>query len=148
MSYGGHPFYKEVFPVLEKAIDIDTEYLCDINISVITAFAEKLGIKPEFIRSSELKAEGSKSNLILDICNLTGADTYIAGPSGRDYLDIPSFRRAGINVKFNDFRHPVYTQKRTDVFIPYLSSLDLFMNCGFEEGVKIITVGNEGLSDI
>lgn len=146
-SYGKHPYYSEVYPVLEKAIAVETPYFCEINIEIIRGFCSKLGILPGYIRSSELDIDGAKSTLILDICRELKADTYIAGPSGRDYLDMKSFEESGISVKFNDFIHPIYPQRRTDEFISHLSALDLFMNCGFRESRKIIMDGNEGLSD-
>ena len=147
MSYAKHPFFKEVFSVVEEAISIDTNLIADINISIFKAFADKLDIHPEFVRSSTLNIKGLKSDLILDICKATNADMYIAGPSGRDYLDVESFNEVGIEVKYNDYTHPVYPQRKTEAFVPYLSSLDLFMNCGFKEGREIIMKGNEGLSD-
>lgn len=146
MSYSKHPFFDEVYPLLEKAIMMDTEYLADINFAIITSFADQLGFRPEYIKSSTLDVNGSKSNLILDICKNLNATTYIAGPSGRDYLNMQSFADAGIEVVFNDYHHPEYPQRKTKEFVPYLSSLDLFMNCGFEEGKKIIITGNEGVS--
>lgn len=147
MSYSKHPFFKEVFPVVEKAINIETNLIADINISIIMAFADKMDMHPEFVRSSNLNIQGLKSDLILDICKATNASMYIAGPSGRDYLDIQSFKEAGIEVKFNDYNHPKYPQRKTKEFVPYLSSLDLFMNCGFEEGREVIMKNNEGLSE-
>lgn len=147
MSYSKYPFFKEVFPVIQKAIDIETNLIADINISIFKAFAERMDMHPKFIRSSTLDVEGLKSDLILDICKATDATVYIAGPSGRDYLDMESFKEAGIEVKFNDYTHPKYPQRKTEEFIPYLSSLDLFMNCGFEEGKRIIMEGNENLSE-
>ena len=146
MSYAKHPYFKEVYPVVEAAIMTETEYIADINIAILTAFAEKMGIRPKFVRSSELGVNGLKSDLILDICKATNATMYIAGPSGRDYLDVESFRAAGIEVTYNDYTHPTYPQKKTEEFVPYMSSLDLFMNCGFEEGKRIIMAGNEDLS--
>lgn len=147
MSYSKHPFFKEVFPVVEKAINIETNLIADINISIFIAFADKMDMHPEFVRSSNLNIQGLKSDLILDICKATNASMYIAGPSGRDYLDIQSFKEAGIEVKFNDYNHPKYQQRKAEEFIPYLSSIDLFMNCGFEDGRKIIMKDNEELSD-
>ena len=147
MSYSKHPFFKEVFPVVEKAINIETNLIADINISIFMAFADKMDMHPEFVRSSNLNIQGLKSDLILDICKATNASMYIAGPSGRDYLDIQSFKEAGIEVKFNDYNHPKYPQRKTKEFVPYLSSLDLFMNCGFEEGREVIMKDNEGLSE-
>lgn len=148
MSYSKHPFFSEVYPDLEKAISLKTEYLSDINIAIITSFADRLGFKPEYIKSSTLDVKGAKSDLILDICKNLNADTYIAGPSGRDYLDMQSFLDSGIKVVFNDYNHPEYPQRKTLEFVPYLSALDLFMNCGFEKGKQIIIEGNEGMSDI
>jgi hypothetical protein len=146
-SYKKYPYYEEVFSILENAIMIDTPFFCDINIAIIKGFCEKLDIHPQYLRSSELKVDGLKSSLILDICKAVNADIYIAGPSGRDYLDMDSFRENNIIVKFNDFIHPDYPQRKSKEFISHLSALDLFMNCGFEEAKRIIMNGNESLSD-
>lgn len=147
MSYGKHPYFSEVYPLLEQAIQMDTDLIADINIAIFTSFADQMEFKPEYVRSSSLDVVGSKSDLILDICKVMKTDTYIAGPSGRDYLDMQSFADAGIKVVFNDYRHPEYPQRKTDSFEPYMSALDLFMNCGFEEGKRIILEGNEGVSE-
>lgn len=146
LSYSKYPYFDEVFPILEKALKIDSKYVCDINIAIIKAFADKLGFHPQYVRSSELNVSGLKSELILNICKKVQATTYIAGPSGRDYLDMNSFKTNGIKVVFNDYKHPTYHQMKSKEFVPYMSSLDLFMNCGFEEGRKIIMEGNEEVS--
>ena len=146
-SYGKYPYFEEVYQLLEKAINIDTPYFCEINIAIIKSFCDALDIHPEYVRSKDLNVDGLKSSLILDICKETKADVYIAGPSGRDYLDMKSFEDAGITVKFNDYNHPTYPQKRSDEFIDHLSALDLFMNVGFIEAKKIIMNGNKNLAD-
>lgn len=146
-SYGKYPYFNDVFPILEEAFAIETDYLYDVNFYIIKSFCDKLDIHPEYVRSSELNVDGLKSDLILDICKATNADIYIAGPSGRDYLNMKSFEDAGITVKFNDYHHPAYPQRRTDEFVSHLSALDLFMNVGFAEAKRIIMSDNEGLSD-
>ncbi|MBQ7255594.1 MAG: WbqC family protein [Oscillospiraceae bacterium] len=143
-SYRKYPYFSEVFPILEQAIGLDTPYLAEINISIIKAFSEKLGFAPRFVRSTEMNVQGLKSDLILDICKAADATTYIAGPSGRDYLNMQSFADAGIAVVFNDYQHPTYPQRRTQEFVSHLSALDLFMNCGYAESRRIIMEGNEG----
>ncbi len=145
-SYGKHPYFNEVFPLLEKCINIDTPYFCEINIAIIKEFCDALNIHPEYIRSKDLGIDELKSDLILDICKKVKADTYIAGPSGRDYLNMQDFEKSGIMVKFNDYVHPTYQQKKTDKFIDHLSALDLFMNVGFIEAKKIIMLNNEGVN--
>ena len=49
----------------------------------------------------------------------------------RDYLDLALFDRAGIRVVWQDFVHPEYPQQH-GAFVPYLSALDLVLNCGPE----------------
>lgn len=112
LSYSKYPYFDEVFPILEKALKIDSKYVCDINIAIIKAFADKLGFHPQYVRSSELNVSGLKSELMLNICKKVQA----------------------------------YHQMKSKEFVPYMSSLDLFMNCGFEEGCKIIMEGNEEVS--
>lgn len=146
-SYSKHPFFAEVFPLLEKALSIQTDNLCDINIAIFQSFAEAMGFFPNYVRSSTLKASGLKSDLILNICKELNADVYIAGPSGRDYLDMQSFADSGIKVVFNDYHHPTYPQKKCETFVPYMSALDLFMNVGFEEGKRILLENNEGFAE-
>jgi len=146
-SYAKYPYFNEVYPIIEDAINTDTELLADINIKIIKAFCDALDIHPQYVRSKDLDIVGLKSDLILDICKKTNADVYIAGPSGRDYLDMKSFGDNGVVVKFNDYHHPTYAQRKTQEFQSHLSSLDLFMNVGFKEAKKIIMEGNEGLND-
>lgn len=147
MSYGKHPYFDEVFPLIEECLYIETNHFCDINIAIIKKLFDKLNIDCEIVRSSDLNVMGLKSDLILDICNKVGAESYIAGPSGRDYLHIEDFDEASIKVYYNDFVHPKYEQKRSKEFISHLSSVDLFMNVGFSEGKRILIEGNEGLND-
>ena len=66
---------------------------------------ERADISNSMIRSSTLGGNklGRKSDLVLNLCKEVGATQYLSGPHGRDYLDIPSFIRAGIEVVYHDF---------------------------------------------
>lgn len=147
MSYGKYPYFNDVYPLVEESISLDSEYLCDINMDIIIKLFERLNINCRVVKSSSLNSYGLKSDLILDICKKVNADTYIAGPSGRDYLNTDEFNNSNIKVYYNDFTHPVYRQMKSKEFISHLSSIDLFMNVGFDEGKKTIMQGNEGLNE-
>ena len=41
------------------------------------------------------------------------------------------FERAGVTVEWQDYRHPTYPQQHGE-FVPYLSAIDLLLNCGDE----------------
>lgn len=90
-----------------------------------------LGIDTPLQYSSEMQVEGSKGELILNLCRAVGAEMYISGPFGRDYLDADSFHGAGISLEFHDYEHPEYLQFHGE-FEPFMSVVDLLFNCGRE----------------
>lgn len=103
--------------------------LADLNETIIRYLLESFSTNVKIIRSSELQVEGGKGELILHICRKLGADVYLSGVSGGDYLDLEKFANAGIEVRFQDFHHPVYKQLY-DPFLPGMSSIDLLVNHG------------------
>jgi hypothetical protein len=64
------------------------------------------------------------------MCRATGADAYLSGVHGRDYLDPAAFERAGVRLRFQEFTCPVYPQCWPGPFVPNLSVVDLLFNCG------------------
>jgi len=88
-----------------------------------------LGIGTRILYSSDLPVREKKQELILDLCRHAGATTYISGALGRNYLDPGQFAAAGIELLFQDYRHPVYPQCRPG-FESHLSVIDLLFNCG------------------
>jgi hypothetical protein len=55
----------------------------------------------------------------------------LSGSAARVYLDTAVFERNGIAVEWQDYVHPVYRQQH-GAFVPYLSAIDLLLNCGDE----------------
>ena len=110
--------------------------------SILTSHLLKLlEIRTPRRSSCEIKACGAKSDLILNICREFGATVYLSGPLGRDYLNLEAFERAGIEVRFHDYRHPEYPQTKPG-FTPNLSVLDLLFNCG-PQSREILMRGNQ-----
>ena len=58
-----------------------------------------------------------------------GADKYLAGSGGRDYMNLKKYEENGIQVIFQDFKHPVYGQLFGE-FEPHMSVIDLLLNHG------------------
>ena len=78
---------------------------------------------------------------LVDICKIFKADVFYEGAAGRHYIDETFFLNQGINVEFQDYRHPVYPQL-SGTFVPYLSIIDLLFNCG-EDSLRIISGGTD-----
>ncbi len=97
----------QAYPNLTGKVSV-VEYprLIDVLDHSTDELARLLGLDPTgWLRSSALGGDrfGVKSELVLNLCKEVEATTYLSGMHGRDYLDLPSFDKAGIEVKFHDF---------------------------------------------
>ncbi|GHK04207.1 hypothetical protein SY2F82_60040 [Streptomyces sp. Y2F8-2] len=97
--------------------------LADLNLDIADWLLAQFDVKVPMVRASELDATGSNTELLVSLCRATGADEYLSGPSGRDYLDLDAFAEQGIAVRFFDFDHPLYAQGG-ETFVPCLSAVD------------------------
>jgi hypothetical protein len=139
LSYRHAPF----FPELEASIKemygraCRERYLSRINLIFLEGICRLLGIHTDISWSADYFPEGCKSDRILDICIKTGAQIYLSGPAARDYLDVASFREAGISVKWMSYHgYPEYAQLHGLVFSHHVSILDLLFCCGVEGARK------------
>ena len=76
-------------------------------------------------------ADGPADERLIGLCRRFNADVYLAGAGGRDYMDLSCWERAGIEVRFQQFRHPEHRQLHGP-FVSCLSAVDLLFNCGSE----------------
>jgi len=113
-------------------------YLIDLDMYFIIKIAEFLGIEASrIIKSSTMAITGDRIGRLIAICKSLKADTFYEGASGRNYIDEERFLAEGIQVVFQNYRHPVYPQLYGE-FIPYLSIIDLLFNHG-ENSLNIVT---------
>ena len=140
-NYSRAPFYKTYSAIFEETFAGEWEIISELNIHLLAHLREALGInaKPTVI-SSDLKLSEEPTDRLIDICKAMGADTYLAGQGGADYMDLKRFEKRGIKVIFQGFKHPVYKQLFED-FEPYLSIVDLLFNCG-PESLQVIIEAN------
>lgn len=117
-----------------------SKYLANYNEALLRWVLNVLEIDVRIYKASEIGAKGHKTDLLVDICRIMGADKYIAGKSGRDYLEMEKF---SIPVEFQQFAHPIYTQYGKTEFTPYMSVIDAIFNVG-PEIMDIIKSVNHG----
>lgn len=126
-------FFEEVYRREWRLISELNEYL-------LKFFLAELGIKVAYHKMSEMKFEGKKSDLVLDMCEKLGASEYIFGALGRGYADSSKFEARGIRAHFQEYQHPEYPQL-FGPFEPHLSIVDLLFNCG-PDSLEILMSGN------
>lgn len=128
-SYAKAPHLVRYFPSLEDVLGRPWTKLVDLDIAVASLMCEWFGLKREVVRSSGLSIGGGQSERLLNFCQHFGADRYLSGDSAKSYLDLGSFERAGVQVEWQSYQHPTYSQLHGE-FIPFLSALDLALNEG------------------
>ncbi|MDJ0765536.1 MAG: WbqC family protein [Myxococcota bacterium] len=146
--YRHAPNFSVWFPFLEQAIEKSTKYetLSELNIYLVRQLCNALGIETETVRSSDLDAPGKREEKLKNICTALDAETYLANNATGDYVDASFFARAGIEMRLQNYEHPVYRQRareETLSFISHLSVVDALLNV---EGavLGVIRSGNRG----
>ena len=129
-NYRQAPCWDFPAPLIEELLTPAWERLSLLNIASVAGLAKLLGISTPLFVASELPGfPEDPDRRLIAIVKHFGADTYLAGSGGRDYMDLDLYRQSGINVSFQEYRHPVYEQ-RFGPFVPFLSVLDLLFNHG------------------
>ena len=148
-SYQHSQYFKEHFQTLEKIIQNPGQSLLELNTRLLNFLTNRMEIPlPEIILASELKLKpdnyikSDPSQDLVDICKKIGADVYLSGNGARDYIDAQLFQKSGIELKFQDFKHPSY-QQAFPGFLPNMSALDALFCAGkypvHENTEKLIT---------
>lgn len=140
-SYRNAPHFAEHSSFFRDLYSSQWLRLVDLNLSIIRYLAEQLGLRTQMVTASELGVHERGATLVnLTICRSLGAQVYLSGRHGRDYLDESQFVAESIEVRYQDFQHPVYPQLWGE-FQPNLSAIDLLFNCG-DASLEIISEAN------
>lgn len=130
-AYGKASFFDQWFPPFDEVLSKEWTSLEYLNLAVIDLFRGAWGIQGRYEFASRLgiAPKGDEANLA--ICEALGATKYLSGAEGRNYADPKRWQAAGIEIEFHDYVYPKYPQLH-GAFIPWMSALDLLMNCGAE----------------
>lgn len=127
--YARAPFIGAISPEFGTLLAKDWDRLVDLDLAIVEWLALKLGISTPCFRASQLGIVGERSERLLLLCRHFGATRYLSGSAARDYLDVDKFAKAGVEVVWHDYSHPVYRQQHGP-FVAYLSTIDLVLNEG------------------
>jgi hypothetical protein len=128
--YHKAPFYERYAARLDDFYGRHPRFLADLTIGLTIDLAADLGITgTRFLRSSELRTGGEKTDRLLSILRPLGATHYITGPAARAYLEEEKFAEAGITIEYMTYEYQEYPQLHGD-FDPQVSILDLILMTG------------------
>jgi hypothetical protein len=138
--YGKAPYYQTHASAIQRILETPHETLTELDRASWEPALRLLGITCRFVCSSELPVAGKGPRLLLEICKHLGADTYLSGAFGREYLDTAEFAREGVAVAFHEYQYQPYPQ-RYEGFLPFLSYLDALFNAGLDREVVLASGG-------
>ncbi|CAO3439918.1 WbqC family protein [Azospirillum argentinense] len=128
-SYRDAAHFRNEFPWIAELLSGPFETLIDLNLAFLRECLRRFELQPEIVLASSLGVAGARTQRLVDLVRAVGGTSYLSGTGALDYLEPERFGEAGIALTIQDFRHPVYPQLHGP-FMPYLSCLDAFLNCG------------------
>lgn len=130
-AYASAPYFerlRDVFAALYAAPG--DEHLSAINRRFLEAICGILGIQTRFSWSTEYPAVGDRTERLVSLCRLAGAQEYLSGPAARAYIEEERFQEAGIALTYMDYSgYPEYSQLH-GAFEHGVSIIDLLFNAG------------------
>jgi hypothetical protein len=142
-NYGKCAYFRPLFDDLSSELEKRPAKLLELDRSLTLLLARYLDVRAPTSLSSQVARGQSageskpgdvdKNDRIIEICRHHGATLLYDGAKAAEFIDVDLFRRTGIEVVFQDYRHPVYRQAFGD-FISHQSAIDLIMNTGREAG--------------
>lgn len=127
-------YYKDGFEQIYRKA---WETLVPFNVAIIMHIVNILEIKTTIESESGFKKDfGHGNSRNVNIVKHLGGKIYLSGTGARVYNDEEEFKNQGIQLIYQEFKHPVYPQ-RWGTFLPNLSIIDMIFNYG-PETMKLI----------
>ncbi len=138
-NYSRAFYFDQVFPKVELLIHNSTTRLTDYNLSAILYVAKELGIDTSgIVLASSLRTDGAGTDLLVSLVKAVNGTAYLCGGGASGYQEDQKFAAAGVNLIYQNFKHPVYEQASPGDFVPGLSVIDALMSCGFQRTSELI----------
>lgn len=130
LNYIRAPYFKQYKWILDYLYkEKKWSSISDLNIYAIKLIAKELGIRTQFINSSDLQTTGSKDDKLIQIIKKLNGTYYLSGPAAKKYIDSSKFENVGVELEYIKYEYPKYKQLY-DPFNHNVSILDLLFNCG------------------
>lgn len=131
--YRGAPYLEEFGPEILRIYEKEWSSLVELSLATTYSLLRSFKITTPVVRAGELgDFPGQKSELLAQVAAKVGATTMLSGDGARGYVDPEVFRRYGVEIEWQDFRHPEYPQhaRGKQDFLPRMAAVDLLLNTG------------------
>lgn len=132
--------YNSIAPDLLNIISSGETNLDFLNFKLFQFLLVKLEYRGKVIRVEELLPLSEEPNeRLIEICKKLGADGYVAGKGGRNYVNLAQWSEGRVSIYWQEFKAEsvVYPQMGQS-FVPGLSIIDCIFNIGLESTRSLI----------
>lgn len=128
-NYGRTPFYASYRQDFDAIFRRRWSSLAELNRALIERVAADLSIRTKTVLASDLPPPPTDdaTEKLLHFARTLGADTYLSGAGGHDYLEESKFM--DVRLRYDEFVPSPYPQL-FGPFIPNLSAIDALFNLG------------------
>jgi len=139
-AYSHRPYFKQYFPALEATLNQQHNGLGALNRALIELIRDWLEITTPIVESHAYPdIDGSKTDMLIQMCRAVGADRYLSNEGSRAYVDETAMANQGLQHCWQIFEHPVYVQGQA--FMPDCSAIDVVFNLGPAAGAIVRQAG-------
>lgn len=138
-AYIKAPYFDEIFPIIESVVLSENKNIAYVNSLSIKYVFEYLNIPKRMLFASEIDYDinQGRADRLIALSRIHGCDQYINSPGGRALYQKEYFKKQGIDLNFIETEIQQYPQSSGE-FIPYLSMIDILMNCSKGDIIKML----------
>lgn len=138
-SYAKAPYFDDVFPMIEFVFNQNNRNVTHINSLSIKVVFKYLDINKKMLIASQIDYDRTKerADRLIELSKMHDCDQYINSPGGKTLYEKNYFEKQGIKLDFIENEIQLYSQN-ADEFVPYLSMIDILMNCNKEQITKML----------
>ena len=118
--------FNEIYCEMDNFLQKKYNFLIDLNVDILEYVASKMNIDTPYVFSSEYNITEKSTEKLKLLTLKNGGNKYLTGIGSKNYLEEQKFNDEGVEVVWQDFKHPEYPQLHGE-FIPKLSCLDYLM---------------------
>ena len=146
-SYANTIYFKKYEHFFKSIYEKEWQSLFELNFETLKKVIDFLGINVKIIKSSELNVAGASTTKLVNLCKAVGADTYVSGTGGRNYMDENLFGKNNIRLEYQNYTAKPYPQRLAYSFTPDLSIIDMLVNVG-PDCMKVISDSDVSIAPI
>jgi hypothetical protein len=140
-AYARAPYLDAFWPPVSAILNRGHAMLSPLNVDLIRELGAMTGCTAPLYLASEMQTrEEEPTDRLIGLCRELGADAYLSGREGRQYLDRGRFAAAGLDLWFQEADAAIYPQLH-GAFISHLSVLDMLFNVGGETAACVRDMG-------